>query len=158
MKYKFKVGDKVIGNDNLKYYYINGIAVENPKEIIGTVTDVWEHHDGNVFLDIKTTKFEAHGIYARRFDLLKSNKQSFYNDKTVVYFNLENGKMGVAVNGDKKFDLEKGLAFAMLKTYGVTYSQFKEQLDNLVDKTKKNINKSTVKGEKNDQSSTKTRK
>ena len=82
--------------------------------------------------------------------------------KQVVYFNKD-GKKGVAVNTDKKFDLEKGLAFAMLKTYGVTYSDFKEVLDGLVkqDSKKKSIKNvepkkeiKKVKGTKNGKSNT----
>lgn len=154
---KFRVGDKVVITAKERPLYFNRAGNMDKylnKKRVATITDI------GAFLDYEIdNEWE---VYGRNLELAKQNLKSFYNDKTVVYFNKD-GKKGVAVNTDKKFDLEKGLAFAMLKTYGVTYSDFKEVLDGLVkqDSKKKSIKNvepkkeiKKVKGTKNGKSNT----
>lgn len=132
---KFKVGDKVVITAKERPSYFNQAGDMDKylnKKMVATITDI------DIFSSYEIDN--EWKVFERDLALAKENCKSFYNDKVVVYFNKD-GKKGVAVNTDEKFDLEKGLAFAMLKTYGVTYSDFKEVLDGLVkqDSKKKSI-------------------
>jgi hypothetical protein len=122
---KFKIGDKVVITAKERPSYFNQVGDMDKylnKKMVAIITgiDIFSSYE----IDNKWT------IKERDLALAKENCKSFYNNKVVVYFNKD-GKKGVAVNTDKKFDLEKGLAFAMLKTFGVTYTQFKEELKKL---------------------------
>ena len=122
---KFKVGDRVVitAKERPSYFnYAGNMDKYLNKKRVATITDDFE--DGEYSIDNKWIVNGGH------LELVNENSKSFYNDKAVVYFDKD-GKKGVAVNTDKKFDLEKGLAFAMLKTFGVTYTQFEEELKKL---------------------------
>lgn len=127
---KFKIGDKVVctlksiplylPTDRKTIEYLNrgkiGIVTRSNPLYYFVIIDN--------FICLHEKDLELYSSYPYE------NKKSFYNDDVVVYYN-DKGVKGVAINKDKDFDLEKGLAFAMLKTFGVTYTQFEEELKKL---------------------------
>ena len=148
---KFKVGERVqfktweemekefgvnvVGNIRTFYpfsYYM--------KHLCGTLITI-ERIDGKeIYLKDFTAKGDASFYYS--LDMIKhiESIKSFYNDKVVVY-NKNNKNYVAKCSKEDKFDLEKGLAFAMLKSFGVNYQEFKEMLESLEDKTKNKLSK-----------------
>lgn len=133
-----KVGDKIEAVDNT--YYLTALKnkwVGKILEINGTHIDCVTLESLNsdnihkTFTGLNPEHFKK--VEERKEEKVMTQKNSnprnkviVYNNRAVAYFD-ENGKKFTSVCDEKdEFDLEKGIAMAILKSKGINYTTVKE--------------------------------
>lgn len=133
MKLKYKLGDTVIFN-NGEFKNIKGkiVGIDEKgifKQPYLIYSKAFNHrfHNGNSFETSKIYfKNDNNCCWVSENKLtLCENKQSFYTEKAVIYYDNFGNKY-VSKCHDEPFDLEKGVAMCLLKSKGIDYKQFKE--------------------------------
>lgn len=132
-----KVGDKIEAVDNnycltaLKNKWVGEIVEIHGNEIDCRTIKSKLDNIGRIYTDLLPKHFEKveerkEVKYMPMKNSNPKNKVIVYNNRAVAYFD-ENGKKFTSVCDEKdEFDLEKGIAMAILKSKGINYTTVKE--------------------------------
>lgn len=143
---KFKVGDKIIGNEKANKY---SVTKEGTVWTVDRVCDNGIYVSGTCYSDLWCSDYEdcfdlyKKGVKQKEIyiaDKIEIEKIIFNKPATILY---ANGKRYVSKAYNEEFDEEKGLLMCLIKTFGISHLELQRMIKGATTQTKKEATKKT---------------